>query len=61
MPDPSRPRWVKISAIAALIVVAVLVIMLLVAPGGHGPGRHLGGDSGGHTGPPAGVEHESAP
>jgi hypothetical protein len=34
-----RPRWLKVSAIVALVVVLVVVAML-VAVGGHGPGRH---------------------
>jgi hypothetical protein len=36
------PRWVKVSAIVALILVVLVVVMLLVGggPGDHGPGRH---------------------
>ena len=35
------PRWVKVSAvIAAIVLVAVLVVMLL-SGGNHGPGRHV--------------------
>lgn len=42
------PRWVKVSAIVALVLVVLVVVMLLVGgdhgpspgPGGHGPGRH---------------------
>lgn len=49
---PKAPRWVKVSGlIVALVVVAVVLIMAL-AGGEHGPGRHLpGGDDGGHTPP----------
>lgn len=37
------PRWVKVSAIIAVILVMLVVVMLLVGggPGGHGPGRHF--------------------
>ncbi len=51
MADPSRypdtephatPRWVKVFGIIALIVVLLFVVML-VAPGSHGPGRHMRG------------------
>lgn len=46
---PGTPRWVKVSAIIALILVLLIVIVLLFG-GDHGPGRHLGsGDAGGHT------------
>ncbi len=41
------PRWVKISASVALVLVVLVVVMLLAGggpggggPGGHGPGRH---------------------
>jgi hypothetical protein len=39
------PRWVKVSAIVALVVVLLVVGMLVFGggPGGHGPGRHTGG------------------
>lgn len=44
MPDhestTSTPRWVKVSGIAALVVVLLLVVLLLTGRGGHGPGRH---------------------
>lgn len=36
------PRWVKVSAILALVLVLLLVVVLLFGggPGGHGPARH---------------------
>ncbi len=51
---PPRPRWVKVSAIVAAAVVALLIALALA--GGHGPARHLpgGGDRGAHTPP---VDH----
>lgn len=37
---PGMPRWVKITLIA--LIVAVLVVVLVLASGGqHGPARHL--------------------
>ena len=59
------PRWVKISAIVAVAVVVVFLVVLLVGSGQHGPARHTpSGPSepapdtaGSHTGPPPGVEH----
>jgi hypothetical protein len=45
-PASGMPRWVKVSGLIALVVVLLLVVMLLVGrPGGHGPGRHFGGQA----------------
>ena len=54
---PPRPRWVKLAALAAAVVIAVLVIAV-VTGGDHGPSRHDG--SGGHT-MPSGVPEHGAP
>jgi hypothetical protein len=35
------PTWVKVSGIVALVVV-VLLVLVAVFGGEHGPGRHLG-------------------
>lgn len=47
------PRWVKVSAIAAIaavVVVLLVVAVLLISGGEHGPGRHMrSGDVGGGT------------
>lgn len=58
--DPTTtgpPRWVKVSAIVALIVVVLLIIVLL--SGGHGPSRHTSADGGmhGQTPPVTAGEH----
>lgn len=52
---PARPRWVKVVALAAAVLVLAIVGIAL-AGGDHGPGRHLGGDdaSPSHTAPPGG-------
>ena len=48
---PPRPRWIKVLAILVGIVVLVVIVMLLIG-GEHGPGRHLpSGDSGTETAP----------
>lgn len=45
-PAAGMPRWVKVSGLIALVVVLLVVVMLLVkGPGGHGPGRHFGGQA----------------
>jgi hypothetical protein len=36
-PYPGTPRWVKMFGIIGIVVVLVLVIMIF---GSHGPGRH---------------------
>lgn len=54
------PRWVKVSAVIALLVLVLFVVVLLVGGGEHGPGRHSPGGSDTpteHTGPPPGVTH----
>ena len=36
---PGMPRWVKVSI--AILVVVVLLSVVLMLVGGHGPGRHM--------------------
>jgi hypothetical protein len=55
------PRWVKVFAAIALVVVVLFVVVLLVRGGDHGPGRHGGSSTdttAGHTGHPAGLTRE---
>ncbi|MDQ0256370.1 hypothetical protein J2S74_003790 [Evansella vedderi] len=43
---PGIPSWVKVSAFIAVIVVLLIVMIMLITGGEHGPGRHLpGGNS----------------
>jgi hypothetical protein len=37
-PYPGVPRWVKVFGIIALVVLVLFVVLLFT--GGHGPGRH---------------------
>jgi hypothetical protein len=46
-PTAGPPRWVKVSGIIALALV-LLVLIVLLAGGNHGPGRHQ--SSRGHGG-----------
>jgi hypothetical protein len=43
----TTPRWVKVFGVIAFVVVLLFVIALFT--GGHGPGRHSSGGVGGHT------------
>ena len=63
MPDDTQgtPRWLKVFAIVAVILLLVIAIGLatgLGGPGGHGPGRHTGPGEGA---PPTRVAEERAP
>lgn len=39
-PDEATPRWVKVFAALALVVVVVFVVLLVAGRGDHGPSRH---------------------
>ncbi|MGP3963894.1 hypothetical protein ACTWPT_48810 [Nonomuraea sp. 3N208] len=41
--DVGMPRWVKVAGIIAAVLVVLFVVLLLT--GGHGPGRHFAADS----------------
>lgn len=53
---PATPRWVKVSGVIALLVLLLFVVLAL-AGGAHGPGRHTGGGGGDPTPPPGVTEH----
>ena len=38
---PSTPRWVKVSGIIAIVLVLLVVIIMFISGGKHGPGRHI--------------------
>lgn len=42
---PRRPRWVLVAGIIA-IVLTLMVVVLLLTGGEHGPGRHIGSGDG---------------
>lgn len=52
---PRTPRWVKITAIVALVFVLLLGAKLLIGGGDHGPGRHGIGNDAGSQSPPAAI------
>ena len=42
---PRAPRWVKVFAAVGFVLLELLVVMLLLQRGEHGPGRHLSGQA----------------
>lgn len=53
-PYPGIPRWVKVSGIIAIVM--VLLVIIIMFTGEHGPGRHAPfGDPGAAHTPP--MEH----
>jgi hypothetical protein len=43
---PGTPRWVKVTGIITFVLILLVVIIMFVGGGEHGPGRHT---------PPSGV------
>ena len=37
----STPRWVKVSGIVVIILVLLVVAIMFISGGEHGPGRHM--------------------
>ncbi|CAA9249638.1 MAG: hypothetical protein AVDCRST_MAG93-1690 [uncultured Chloroflexia bacterium] len=58
---PSTPRWVKVSGIIALVLVLLVVAMMFIGGGEHGPGRHAPSGDAGDQAPPSGVMEDHAP
>src|SRR5581483_10157809 len=51
-PYPGTPRWMKVFGIIVIFLVLLVVVMMFIGDGEHGPARHiLSGDIGGHTPP----------
>jgi hypothetical protein len=50
---PGAPRWVKVFAIIALIVVLLVVNVMVAGGGNHGPSRHMPSGDAGHQVPPS--------
>lgn len=59
---PGTPQWAKVLGITAIIVVLLVVAMMFIAGGEHGPGRHiLSGDAGSQTPPSRVIEDHTPP
>ena len=54
---PGTPRWVKVSGIVVLVLVLLVVGVMVVGGGQHGPMRHVpSGAPAGHTPPVVGAQ-----
>lgn len=53
---PGVPRWLKVSALIAGVVLLAVIAVMLISGGDHGPGRHVPEGS-----MPAGVEGPAVP
>ena len=61
-PYPGTPRWVKVFGIIAIFVVLLVVAMMLIGGGEHGPARHTpSGDAGGQVLPSSVTEAHAPP
>ena len=43
-PDAGTPLWVKAFVVVAVVAVLLFVALQAFGGGGHGPGRHAGGE-----------------
>lgn len=58
-PYPGTPRWAKVFGI--IVLVLLVVAMMFIGGGEHGPGRHApSGDAGGQV-PSSSVMEDGAP
>jgi hypothetical protein len=46
---PGTPRWVKVGGIVALLMIVLVVLVMAVAGGDHGPMRHIPSAAGTNT------------
>ena len=58
---PGTPRWVKVTAAIAVVVVALVAVMLLVGGGDHGPGRHGGSGNNSGDAQPSSIPEQHQP
>ena len=60
-PYPGTPRWVKVFGITVIVVVLLVVAMMFLVGGEHGPSRHTqSGNAGGQV-PHSSVVEAHAP
>ncbi|MGH3764810.1 MAG: hypothetical protein ACRDTX_06630 [Pseudonocardiaceae bacterium] len=52
--SPAAPRWVKVFGIVAGALALLVLILMMVGGGNHGPGRHFSSERPAGQQPPAG-------
>ena len=55
----AMPRWVKVFLITAAALVVLMVALMLVSGGQHGPGRHLSSSGQSESAVPTPILHAS--
>jgi hypothetical protein len=61
-PYPGTTRWVKAFAIIVAVLILLVVAVMFVGGGEHGPGRHTpSGDAGGQVPPSVAMEDHAPP
>ena len=61
-PYPGTPRWVKVFGIIVIVAVLLVVAMMFIGGGEHGPGRHTpSGDAGGQAPPSLVMKNRALP
>ena len=60
-PYPGTPRWVKVFGIIVIALVLLVVAMMFIGGGKHGPGRHAASGGAGGQVLPSGVMEDHAP
>lgn len=59
--DMRMPRWVKLAGALVLALVVLIVGVMLISGGEHGPGRHSGSAGGTEQTTPAGAPDGHVP
>jgi hypothetical protein len=59
-PYPGTPRWVKVLGFTVIVVVLLVVAVMFISGGEHGPGRHTPSGDAGNQVPPSGVREAHA-
>jgi hypothetical protein len=61
-PYPGTPRWVKVFGIIVIVAVLLVVAMMFIGGGEHGPGRYtLSGEAGGQVAVSSVMEDHAPP
>lgn len=60
-PYPGPPRWVKVFGIGVIVMVLLIVAIMVIGRGEHGPGRHaVSGEAGGQLSHPGVIQDRAS-